>query len=176
MRRPRKIAVILAAVIIVGIGFYALRPKQPSYGGKTLEQWLNSSNPIPSEAVHAMGTNCIPMLLETIQARPSAFSRWLHWCLPKLGWHWATTLKISRMKSRATEAFVILGTNGISAVDDLVKILEASRYDSSGIAAFCLAGMGESGMARLVKAFGHKSLARQSRNQSGGAPGVWIKV
>jgi len=157
MARSRTVALVIAALALLALAFLTLRPKQPSYGGKTIEQWLNTTEPIPPEAVRAMGTNCIPLLLKTIKAKPSAVSDWLDWGLRKLGWRNTSAVKLSQMKGRASEAFVVLGTNAVSAIGELVKLLEGSHDSDSRIAAFCLAGLGEIGIAELVKALQHKN-------------------
>src|SRR6266446_3409956 len=86
----------LIIAVIAGIATLLLRKRPPSYGGKTICQWLEETDrtrgrlelgpviifdwnkePIEraTEAFRAMGTNAIPILLQELTAEDSTFRR-----------------------------------------------------------------------------------------------------
>src|SRR5579863_2933636 len=86
MRKWGKVAV---AVLLVGlVGWFALsspKPPEPAYQGRRLSQWLDICNetsniddtrPV-SEALHAMGTNCLPFLVAHVGHTQSRVKTWL---------------------------------------------------------------------------------------------------
>jgi hypothetical protein len=70
--RQRRILIISAACVLVGIGVVAFWPRdnEPKYNGKTLSQWLEISRsrrydnrwPQAEDAVRHIGTNALPWL------------------------------------------------------------------------------------------------------------------
>jgi hypothetical protein len=94
----RKTAVLLTVTtLLVAVVWTTARGRSryvmPVYGGKTAEEWFFSSNRHPGLqttmtdariAFEAMGTNCVPFLLDKATTRETAFNRFYCWLHPKL--------------------------------------------------------------------------------------------
>jgi hypothetical protein len=72
--------VVLVTLVILGwMSWAALHSREPEYKGKRLSAWLDEYNKAgsmdktkpASEAIRAMGTNCLPFLLANIKHRDS---------------------------------------------------------------------------------------------------------
>ncbi len=85
MKRRHRLLLILVPVLAVLAGaavWWALTPREPAYGGKSLLRWIAeikagpsanpprfAPSPAEAEAVKAMGLNAIPGLLESVRDR-----------------------------------------------------------------------------------------------------------
>jgi hypothetical protein len=111
-----SLALVLSGALILEIKF--ITPKEPSYQGRTLTQWLESglpSNPILSRnilppesqmAVKEIGANAIPTLLRMVQARdPSIESNYGY-----------------RQRAMAVMGFDVLGKDAKSAAPSLAVL------------------------------------------------------
>src|SRR5437879_1633304 len=95
MRKPFQIAFAILLVTVAGwaaivgwVEWHAMRPHGPLYKGKHLSYWLRGYTPPkadrpgePTEleakkAVHQIGTNAIPTLLQFLRAKDSTLTRW----------------------------------------------------------------------------------------------------
>jgi hypothetical protein len=86
MRRWLKVALaVLLLLIAVFAGWLLTRPHEPEYQGRRLSEWLDDYNRAgkwektepASEAIRAMGTNCLPILLTHIKHNPSGLATML---------------------------------------------------------------------------------------------------
>jgi len=147
MGKKRRILIAaLLVVLLCGFGWWLLRPREPSYQGKSLSAWLDDysrddglSN--TDEAVRHIGTNAIPMLLQMLRAHDSQLKKK---CIELLGRQHFMTIKISTSEDKnamATIAFEALGPQGANAVTQLTKIYDESS-DNQWAAASCIASIG----------------------------------
>jgi hypothetical protein len=157
--RRKRIAFLLAACLLVGLGVVAFWPgeREPEYDGKKLSEWLKicSDNRVvlsdsqsqsleaAREAVRKIGTNGLPWLI-----------KWISYDLPK----WKSALLYSKFyrwlptpignsmvapilqAQRAREGFNILGTAASPAVPDLVRMTDHWPRSSSINAVWAIAG------------------------------------
>jgi hypothetical protein len=177
MDRPqKKILYAVIAVVTIG-GFFAAghfshpTRREPIYHGKTLTKWLKqlddgqvfgiSSSALPSprprqleaaRAIHAMGADALPRLMEDIHARPAndapriRIHRWVNSHLPSvvssLFWFLDVTEEDKR-RWRAAQGLAALGPLAKPALPELKRLLRTNFWHSSiKEAAVALAAMG----------------------------------
>jgi hypothetical protein len=180
----RKVVYAVAAVVAIGL-FFAARHfteptrNEPIYQGKTLTKWLkqlddgeafgiSSSRPSSptqrqleaAEAIHAMGTNALPCLMEDIHARPTANNfriRLYRWSkahpVPYLGLRWVSTdlTEEDCTRWRAAQGLAALGPLAKPALPELKRLLYTNFWHSSiKEAAYALATMGPEGIEVLT--------------------------
>ena len=86
--------IALLLLLIARLAIHLLRPKEPSYQGKTLTQWLQkyeadrtvSGQAVYERAINAIGTNGIPTLLKLLTADHFPGSDGLQSAVEDLGW------------------------------------------------------------------------------------------
>lgn len=89
MKRLRTIMILAAAILAVLLGRVLMLPPEPSYHGRTVEEWLETELKLTikrrlsfvrhhtmlsleaQQAIKAIGTNAVPTLLEMIHAEDS---------------------------------------------------------------------------------------------------------
>jgi hypothetical protein len=147
------VSLILSAVVLALI----LGPRQPSYQGKALSQYLTafsddgyqiSSEPpyapvgvfVPSaerteawEALDHFGAETIPILVKLASARRSTPARSLHWLaskVPLLNLRFPTA---SEKQREAVAAFICCGSRGAPAVPQLLPLLDDERTARAAI-------------------------------------------
>ncbi|PYK62566.1 MAG: hypothetical protein DME21_05925 [Verrucomicrobia bacterium] len=89
MKRGRVIVLcVAAAIVILVVGIYALRPREPSYQGKSLSDWVDllySTNHTQAmNSIGAIGPKAIPFLLEKARHEDPAVQRLYRAIWPKL--------------------------------------------------------------------------------------------
>lgn len=201
MSRGRK-KIIWAGLVFLAVTFVTLvrvapQPrKEPTYNGRTLTQWLKqlddgqafgiSSGSLPTftpkqieagEAIRAIGTNALPLLLEDIHAHPSEKDGWIqlnrkldrvtmeHFGRWSLGL--ADVTGKDRIRWRAAQGISALGPLAKPAVPELRRLLFTNYFHSSiKEAAYALAGIGPEGVAVLTNAI-------QPANEWSGMCAIW---
>lgn len=157
---------IVFYMVVVGAVCFALllrtKKSEPTFEGRTLSSWLDhhvaSSAAVPpygsegwqhaDRALRAIGTNSIPILLQMLEANnpPSMISKFAN----RRGWARFTIEACERRREEAEYAFQLLGTNGASAVPELVRIYEkASSPSAQMYAAMSLRDIGRPARAAL---------------------------
>ncbi len=146
MRRRWKIFLLSACglIAVVGICFFSLREKEPSYNGRTLSEWLERSvafdpretNDVPEvrrqEAITAMrhfGGDALPWLVKWLEPRDWQFSgerminRMPGWLRFRRLENWAEDQHVLRqVRGLAVKhGFEILGTNAAPALPLLAR-------------------------------------------------------
>ena len=139
-RKLITIAVTLGLFLAIASGLLVSSIRdlhQPSYGGKTLGEWLanrwvtNSASGYiiygqtskeSDEAIRKIGTNGIPTLLRMIEANDSAFKMRLGSLLARK--RLITYRDSGWLRGDAMHAFTVLGTNAASAVPELIRIYQ----------------------------------------------------
>jgi HEAT repeat protein len=187
--------VILVAILVCIFCFKPPARKEPVYQGKTLTQWLKqlddgevygiSSGSLPTfsraqieaaEAIRAIGTNALPLLLKDIHASPSerALGIRIH-----RGWSsinrrlfrglidFDEVTSEDRVRWRAAQGLSALGPLAKPAVPELRRLLFTNYFHSSiKEAAYALAGIGPDGIAVLTNAI-------QPTNEWSGMCAIW---
>lgn len=129
---------MLIIAVVVGVVCLVLhKPVEPVYQGKRLRVWLqkyqgtNKERPATDEAVRHMGTNSIPTLLNMLCANdPPWRIQLLTWASKQryLGIHYTNP---SVSNEQAFMGFQALGSDAVSAVPELIKILDQNVSESS---------------------------------------------
>jgi hypothetical protein len=178
-------AIVVIAILGGAIYFTPPSRKEPGYHGKTLTKWLKrlddgqafgiSSSALPSfsprqieaaEAVRAIGTNALPLLMEDIHARPSGNSlrfklrTGLDQVLKRGSRPWwflrdliGEETQEDRVRWRAAQGLAALGPMASPAVPELKRLLFTNYWHSSiKEAAYALATIGSEGIAILTNA------------------------
>lgn len=188
--------IILAAIVVC---ILCLRPagrREPVYRGKTLTQWLKrlddgeafgiSSGRLPSftgaqieaaEAIRAIGTNALPLLMDDIRAHPSEKDVWIqlnrkldrftmnHFGRRSFGL--ADVTSEDRIRWRAAQGLSALGPLAKPAVPELTRLLFTNYFHSSiKEAAYALAGISPDGIAVLTNSL-------QPTNEWSGMCAIW---
>src|SRR5580765_8198129 len=141
MNNKGRMATTGSAVVLVAgaLAIWAARgPREPTYEGRVLSDWLNhhvaSSAAVPpsgspgwnkaEEALRAIGTNGIPVLIDMLQAKePPRLVR----TLADLGRRIGLRINLRPAWERIEEAeyaFHVLNTNAVSAVPELIRVYE----------------------------------------------------
>lgn len=182
---PRKIilgGVVVFIAVAFGLMLFPTRErKEPVYRGRTLTEWLKrlddgqafgiSSGALPShtpalieaaQAIRAMGTNALPLLMEDIHATPASDSfrmkslRWLNSMIDRVTglnpWFGEITEE-DRIRWRAAQGLAALGPFARSEVPELKRLLLTNYFHSSiKEAAYALATVGPEGIEILTNA------------------------
>jgi HEAT repeat protein len=188
--------IFFAAILVCFFCFTPEARKETVYKGKKLTKWLKqlddgqvdgiSSSSLPTfsrsqieaaEAVHAIGTNALPFLLEDIHAHPSEKEVWIqlnrkldritmnHFGRWSLGL--ADVTAKDRARWRAAQGLSALGPIAKPAVPELTRLLFTNYFHSSiKEAAYALAGIGPDGIAVLTNAV-------QPTNEWSGMCAIW---
>ncbi len=192
MSRQKRVFIGFAALLAICLFFAARQAsrstrKEPHYQGKTLTKWLKqlddgndfgiSSSQLPSltakqleaaEAIHAMGTNALPLLMEDIHARPATNSfrirlyRWSDSHMPRfihdLIFPKVDLTEEDRRRWRAAQGLAALGPLAKPALPELKRLLYTNFWHSSiKESAYALATMGPEGIEALTNSVGPKS-------------------
>jgi len=79
---------VAAAIVILVLGIYALRPREPSYQGKSLSKWVDllytTNHTQAMNSIGAIGPKAIPFLLEKARHEDPAVQRLYRAIWPKL--------------------------------------------------------------------------------------------
>jgi hypothetical protein len=101
MKRSRVIQAAVALALVVAVALAMVRPEPPPdpvYKGIPLSKWLYMSGmrlhdwewkkigAHPQEAIRAIGTNAIPMIVAELSVRDSKLQMWLHDKMEKRDW------------------------------------------------------------------------------------------
>ncbi len=128
---------LLLIVVVVGLAVWASQRSRPAYQGRLLEDYLadlarppsSGSYQIASNAVIALGTNSLPVLLRNIRQPAPPHIRWFIRYQTNLpaGWRKSLHSKLDpyRYLNRqpgALNAVNLLGTNAAPLAEDLVRL------------------------------------------------------
>ena len=149
-------AAALVVVVLAGVLYILLLPKEPSYHGKLLTYWLQQYQQTEfgdpkdpkriesTEALRQIGTNAIPTLLRKLQARDSAAkSKLMEWNDEHDFLH-LHLVPAEVQNSLAVGGFAVLGglaTNAIPAVLDIYNHAPNQESSSKECANSILMGM-----------------------------------
>jgi tetratricopeptide (TPR) repeat protein len=134
------IALFVAVAVIAGIVFVVLPPKEPSYKGRPLGDWLaqfnegytpdyasNDPNNIECrEALQHIGTNAIPFLLRILRAKDSAVKVKLMDLAERQHFISLPVSSVDDEKYKAIIGFYLLGDLATNAIPELIEISASS--------------------------------------------------
>jgi HEAT repeat protein len=139
MKKRFRLAVAVVGVAIVGLLIAeVLRLRQPSYHGKTLDEWLDEYNQAgdmskigpASEAIRAMGTNSLPFLLVHIKHTDSALKNKLFNIIAQQHWIKHRFYGPDPYRSASVLALSALGSNAAPLCPELAKMAEEPGINS----------------------------------------------
>lgn len=160
MRRWKAIGLVVLIALLVCLGLYLVpQPKEPSYKGKTLGQWLDrfdyDSNFVDGQgrrlpaweedvaALRAIGTNALPSLIHELKKRGSRLKTFLlrrarSWYggIPVANRRTINFFKTDFDRKRdAAEVLSVLREQAAPAVPELISMLESSDDGAAQLAA-----------------------------------------
>jgi hypothetical protein len=168
---PRRWKMLVAAsvgiLILVGV-FFAQSDNEPVYNGKKLSKWMVTTGPnrnylavtnnsdVTNAFAH-LGTKAIPWLLDCVRAEASPTRIRLGYAVRNWTWlpdKWrGPSDSIIFQHLFGQNGFRILGTNGVSAIPELARILNRQDHQSSAtVAGLALTYMGPAGLPPLISA------------------------
>ncbi len=148
----------LLGIAITGMALWDLRPREPSYHGRSLSSWLKEwdnsyydRTNSAAIAIRAIGSNGVPILLARLskETSPSELKFW------RFAWNAVPdklnpVLRNSGRALEAAEAINFLGGEARSAFPSLTNLW--SRRPHRLTAAIALAGIGHDGISVLLQA------------------------
>ena len=164
MRKPAIILLCFTALCgAIGFIFSCLSPKEPTWQGRPLSQWLTeckSDNPrdlseSEQKAIQAMGTNALPHLLRMVARKDSSAKLRLRAWVGRgsIIRRWIPTHGLERIRGAA--GFEALGKEAAPVVPQLIQLLQDEH--TSYPAALALSGVGSPAVPALVQTLTHES-------------------
>lgn len=175
--RRKRIFIVLAACVLVGIGVVASWPqeREPEYNGKKLSQWLGAysrgyskgednkvyeqEHQAAANAVRHIGTNAVPSLLRWITYEEPWWTKRLYRVYEKLpgafqgfaprSWMFTPRLRAIIMRSNGRSGILILGADASGAVPDLCVLAQDPDRIKSRIAFELLDAIGDPAVPAL---------------------------
>jgi hypothetical protein len=161
----------LCVVILAAAAAFWPGEKEPEYKGKKLSEWIEEdrSNPSVKEAIVAIGTNSLPLLVKWASYEPSKLRDLLNKALDELparirynrAVEWVFRDRGDERGGIAAETFWVLGPRGNPVIKDLAAIV---REKTNLYAFISLKRIGEAAFPRLAemandKGFSGRALA-----------------
>lgn len=149
---------MLAAIcfIVAGCVIYMILPREPSYQGKGLAQWMEEfevrvrenngtfrDNDPSLEAVRQMGPDMIPWLMSELTRKDSRIMKYLPlWIRNHPTWTFNSVAAKTR-RDRAVRGFFALGAAAKPAIPQLLKLLDESEGEVKAAATTALGDIGQ---------------------------------
>jgi hypothetical protein len=151
MKRSRVIQIAVASALVVALALAMARsepPPDPVYKGIPLSEWLSMSGmrlhdwewkeigAHPKEAIRAIGTNALPMIVAELRVRDSKLQMWLHDKMEKRDWENRMPDPAWWRHSKALQACDWLGDKALPVVPVIAELLSEdvhfiSRYHAA---------------------------------------------
>src|ERR1700722_11148009 len=155
MKRLRIILILLVVFLAGALVIYLVQPKEPSYQGRTLSEWINDYDfagtwpnridPVQQSnkqtAIHAIkeiGTNAVPTLLMWLKAKDRPFKGKLNSLLDKQTVIHFRFASAARLNGLARSGFAMLGKDGMPAVPSVLQLMNTTNFQDQISAAQCL--------------------------------------
>jgi HEAT repeat protein len=160
MKTGRVLLSIGLMAVLLG-GIILVLPLEPRYHGRSLTSWLEQCADTPlmetqrlteaQEAVCAMpGREVVPRLLALVQSKDDPVSRWIISQSGKLRLDFLTWRSDEDLQQLGIAGFEALGTNAVSAVGALTRLLDGQ--DCAFAATRCLVFLGPEAEEPMCKA------------------------
>ena len=157
MTKRRTILIHLACGVLA-VALYAILsgPREPSYQGRSLSQWLevwsntdkaDPTNQMVREAMDAIGAKAIPSLLAWLSCEETPLKKKVNDIAIRIGepFGWGPMFSDNRQMC-AQVGFLHLGPQGRTAIPELVRLLNNPRAtQTANAAAYALACVGTEG-------------------------------
>lgn len=158
---PRHRILLTALAAMLGSLWLAVfrGPREPSYAGKQLADWLSAMTPgnpaseTEAAAVRAIGTNAIPFLLKWIRYERPAWKNSLNELSTKSFNHPLFDQAQDPAEWRADNAamaFHVLGPEADAAIPELTRLMNTPDSSHSHRAAMALGGIGKAALPPLI--------------------------
>jgi len=178
--KRRRIVTLLVCVVLAVLAMAVFTPpREPSYGGRTLSQWLEicrsagvgrvplEQSENAADAVRAIGTNALPFLVQWIRYEPNPGQQKLRRKFTAIGWI-RDAIALGRDVNRSSSAkigFMILGPTARPAVPELIRIINDTNCPLASSAAFgAIVRLGEDAILPVAEALTN---ANHSQHRSG---------
>lgn len=153
MRKGRILLIFPAVILLFAIlGLALSKPREPSYQGHSLSYWLSMAEPVDTiVAVHAIGTNAIPVLLTWISYETPAWRRALAGLALKYNLEQLFNRLNPAAPQKALKAFSLLRTNALPAMPALVKLTQETNHPEAATrATYALCFLGPKALPHLA--------------------------
>jgi hypothetical protein len=174
-RRTVLLLVLLACALLVVPGVVILvRTSEPSYGGRSLSQWLEiyyfvaktpAEQQIAVEAVRKIGTNAVPHLLKWMRYEQGAHpvTETLAEKVPESSYLLHFLYGPERRALTAPIGFEILGPEASAAVSDLAQLMNDPRTGGAPeLAIQALVHLGKDALAPLITTLTNRQARRRA--------------
>lgn len=129
---PWRLIVCVTLVVMGGIVWFAWPSREPSYQGKSLSYWLSpagnqgseSSGGVSSNALRAIGTNALPILLRLLKAKDSALTEKLSDLIDRQSFVHNPIVSADEKRQKAYLGFLLLDELATNAVPALIDIYQ----------------------------------------------------
>jgi hypothetical protein len=153
-KSTKYITKFIAALMLMSCFLFNVQAKEPTYNGRPLSEIICCALPDEQyDAFEHLGTNSLPIVLDLMGATDKNMKR----VAMRLE---SRELReqvfggdegvIESIRESASKAFEVLGTNAVSAIPRLVKILNENDLDASVYAADALNRVGPKGLVALT--------------------------
>ncbi|MDB6022642.1 MAG: putative lyase [Pedosphaera sp.] len=161
MGRTRRIIFFsLAGIFLAAFAWWLLKPREPSYQGKSLTVWLkqaepregyelSEANPEAINAIREIGTKAIPTLLKFAAAKDTRLIKFLLKLEEKQSLISLHLRSQTDLESLAAYGFFALGPDAKNAVPGLAVLLKDDDAAVRSTAAYCLALIGSAAQAAV---------------------------
>ena len=127
--------ILLFVALAATLSWLMFSLREPAYKGRRLRFWLSNyswehSSPEVDEAVHEMGTNCLPLLVDWLGAKGPAWTNRLG-----LRLFMFDPGRTELRRAQAAKAFAALGEEAWPAVPMLVELYQRNPSNAPGHAA-----------------------------------------
>jgi hypothetical protein len=149
MRKRKGIVLAMVGLALVGWSSWeALRTREPQYQGKRLSAWLEEYNragelaktgPV-SDAIRAMGTNCLPFLLANLKHVQSPLKEEFFEIVQKQHLVKLPFGGVDRYRPASVLALGALGSNAAPLLPELLQMAEAPATTAWGTMAMLAIG------------------------------------
>jgi hypothetical protein len=171
--RRKRVIIVLAACVLVGIGVVAFWPaeREPEYNGKKLSEWLRAysldySNDAEkkiyereqlaaADAIQHIGTNALPCLVRWIAYEPPVWKEKIGSFVVKIPsrtiarWY----MESDRLGSGAVRGFEVLGLRAATALPELENVIKTShRQFNQALAIAAMGHIGKDAFPYLLRA------------------------
>jgi len=140
----RLVSLVLTSVVGLALLGLWMVPREPTHQGRALSIWMEDLRGIDEEtrnrataAIQEMGTNALPYYLEIYRSRDSRLKLKIMRLMMRQPYLDLSLTTAPEMKSRATRAIAIIGTN---AIPILTHALHESHPD---IRLYCAINLGK---------------------------------
>jgi HEAT repeat protein len=158
----RRKTVFIASVCLIlslAVAIIVLHEPEPSYGGKSLTEWLQDAADAGREdeltrhraAVQAMGTNCIPTLMEFLTYETPGWKQQMYAIANRVSGRYGVYFRDRDLNNFALIGFYLLGSDGAAAIPPLTRMMLSAEDPEGRRAAVALSSIGVDAIPALFE-------------------------